>query len=198
MEEYHTSPGTQVLDCLSPLKLLPSCIRAVTLPCTPHTACKVHFPRLWITAVGRSPTENSQFHSRKKIPFNLRHSSQTIFISISHIVKKYCAKLVMISNTNYVHSIFSGQSDLMLQCIWISEVFWENNINSIVHVPLNNLGTQFITMEMIWIIKILRYWPDFSENCFLYSPSRSMAGECEWCAGGRKLGGKRACHPDFC
>lgn len=129
---------------LSPLKLLPSWIRAVILPCTSHTACQVHFPRLWITGVGRSPTENSNFHPRKKIPLNWGTQHKQFLFQLATIFRNYCAKLIMLSNTSYAHSLSSGQSDLMLQHTWISKVFWEINLNSIFHVPLNGLGTQYI------------------------------------------------------
>lgn len=47
----------QVFGCLSPLRLLPSWIREMTLPCSSHTASQLHFPKLRITGVGRSQTQ---------------------------------------------------------------------------------------------------------------------------------------------
>lgn len=52
-----------------------------------------------------------------------RHLRQTVFISISHIIRNYCATLTIIINTNNVQSLLSGQSDIMLQYIQISKAF---------------------------------------------------------------------------
>lgn len=90
-----------------------------------------------------------------------RHLRQTVFISISHIIRNYCATLTIIINTNNVQSLLSGQSDIMLQYIQISKAFWESRTKSTFPMMLNNLWTQYVTMKMSWNMKVLRHWPVF-------------------------------------
>lgn len=64
---------------------------------------------------------------KTEIPLKQRHSPQTVSISISH--RNYCTTLIMIININHVQSLN------VTVCMDLKG-FWENQINSVILMPL--------------------------------------------------------------
>lgn len=183
-EEIHSSAKTdrRSLVKLFTLTAPAHLISAVVSSCCSHTAGQVLFLTFWMTGVGRSSIVKLESAFKTEIQLKLKHSPETIFTSTSHIIRNYCATLIMIININYVQSLLSGQTVLMLPYIWISKAFWESKINSTFPMPLNVLKTWYVTMKMSWNLK------DIAQLLWQLSSlyhGHSMA------ASTKKLGGKK-------